>query len=97
MFYFPAANADCDRLVTEGGVTSSGRYDIHVGEVDPFPVYCLVSEEGEGWTVILQRQYNDISFTRTWAEYRDGFGNLQQNSDFWLGLEKIYLITNQRR
>ena len=78
-------------------MTSSGRYDIHVGEVNPFPVYCLVSAEGEGWTVIQQRLTGRENFTRNWREYRDGFGALDEDGDFWLGLEKIHQLTRHRR
>ncbi|KAI0241019.1 hypothetical protein LSAT2_003128, partial [Lamellibrachia satsuma] len=35
----------------------------------------------------------DMSFNRIWDEYKNGFGDL--NGEFWLGLEKLYRITNQ--
>ncbi|XP_050406048.1 fibrinogen-like protein A, partial [Patella vulgata] len=31
---------------------------------------------------------------RTWQEYKDGFGSL--TSDHWLGLDKLYYLTNSR-
>ena len=36
-----------------------------------------------------------VDFYRDWAEYKSGFGNL--NGEFWLGLHKIYRLTNSER
>ena len=58
--------------------------------VPPFPVYCNI-----GLFIVVQRRTApfDLSFNRTWDEYKNGFGDL--NGEFWLGLEKLYVITNQ--
>ena len=32
-----------------------------------------------------------VNFTRIWNEYKDGFGD--PNYEFWLGNEKLHLIT----
>ena len=32
-----------------------------------------------------------VNFTRKWNEYKDGFGD--PNNEFWLGNEKLHLIT----
>ena len=43
---------------------------------------------GYGWTVILRRLDSSTpSFNRSWQEYRNGFGCL--NDSFWFGLQKI--------
>ena len=43
---------------------------------------------GYGWTVILRRLDSGTpSFNRSWQEYRNGFGCL--NDSFWFGLQKI--------
>jgi ficolin len=51
--------------------------------------------DGGGWTVIQRRgDYPEQeSFYRTWADYKEGFGSLKR--DFWLGNDKISLLTNQ--
>lgn len=46
-----------------------------------------------GWIVIQQRTDHKLDFNRSWAEYRDGFGTVESESEFWLGLELTHLLT----
>lgn len=50
-----------------------------------------------GWLVVQQRESGSVSFNRTWAEYRDGFGSLdaQGKGEFWLGNQNLHLLTTQ--
>ena len=50
---------------------------------------CDVTTYGEGWTVFERRESD---FYTGWGEYKNGFGDL--NGEFWLGLHKIYRLTN---
>ena len=43
--------------------------------------------------VIQNRFDGSVNFLRGWSDYKYGFGNMA--SEFWLGLEKIHMITNQ--
>ena len=53
-------------------------------------VYCEF-----GWLVIHQRLKGfETNFNRTWKDYSLGFGSLK--SDFWLGLEIVHRLTQQR-
>ncbi|KFB38439.1 AGAP011223-PA-like protein [Anopheles sinensis] len=74
----------------------SGRYMIQIGEnTTPFEVLCEQNTHfGGGWIVIQQRLTGSVDFYRNWTEYRNGFGDLE--SDFWLGLEHMHQITNNR-
>jgi ficolin len=46
-----------------------------------------------GWTVIQRRVDGRENFSRDWDDYKEGFGNLQD--EFWLGNEKIHQLTLQ--
>ncbi|KAH8372228.1 hypothetical protein KR093_010673, partial [Drosophila rubida] len=72
-----------------------GVHRIRVSGIDPFDVLCDSKLAGSGWMVIQQGIDGIEDFNRDWAAYREGFGSF--NGDFFLGLEKIYRLTNSRR
>ncbi|XP_037616683.1 fibrinogen-like 2a isoform X2 [Sebastes umbrosus] len=59
-----------------------------------FEVFCDMESFGGGWTVIQQRLNGSVSFNRTWAEYKKGFGNLR--GEFWLGNDHLHLMTKAK-
>ncbi|XP_035696534.1 fibrinogen C domain-containing protein 1-A-like [Branchiostoma floridae] len=60
---------------------------------DHFDVYCDMTTDGGGWTVIQRRVEGRLNFDRYWADYEDGFGRVE--GEHWLGLDKIYNLTSQ--
>ena len=44
-----------------------------------------------GWTVFHKRFNGFVGFYREWDEYKQGFGDV--TGEFWLGNEKIHLLT----
>ena len=43
------------------------------------------------WRLIQRRVSNNVSFERNWTSYVSGFGN--EDDNFWLGLEKMHVLT----
>ncbi|GFS00431.1 fibrinogen related protein 12.1 [Elysia marginata] len=56
-----------------------------------FPFPCDTVTDGGGWVVIQRRAEGNADFNRTWGDYKNGFGSF--SGDFWLGNDKISLIT----
>lgn len=87
---------DCSDHLLRGGTTRSGVYLV-TPEIRSrsFSVSCDMEQAGGGWTLLQRRQDGSVSFNRTWAEYRSGFGKLD-GGEFWLGNNMIHLLTRDR-
>ncbi|XP_050092414.1 fibrinogen-like protein A [Anopheles aquasalis] len=73
----------------------SGVYLIHVNNSNSsFNVFCDQENFDGGWIVVQHRFDGSVDFYRNWTEYREGFGNFE--NEFWLGLEKLHQITMTR-
>lgn len=61
-------------------------------------VYCHQEGLMGGWLLVQQRESGELSFNRSWAEYRDGFGSVNAlgKGEFWLGNQNLHLLTSQR-
>ncbi|XP_014736973.1 PREDICTED: fibrinogen-like protein 1-like protein [Sturnus vulgaris] len=83
---------DCSELPAS---SPSGIYIIQPTEQQTIVVYCEISKEDGGWTVI-QRNNKDtpVSWDESWSTYKHGFGNV--HTEFWLGTEYIHQITRQK-
>ncbi|NWU71603.1 TENR protein, partial [Pterocles burchelli] len=87
---------DCAQHLVNGD-TLSGVYTISInGDLSQrVQVYCDMTTDRGGWIVFQRRQNGLTDFFRKWADYRVGFGNLED--EFWLGLDNIHKITSQGR
>ena len=71
-----------------------GVYQIKLNGIT-FSVYCDQKTAGGGWTVIGKRSNGGVAFQeKLWEDYKRGFGSLE--GEFWLGHEKIHLLTTTR-
>lgn len=87
----PPNCADIHKL----GHHTSGVYEAFVDPyTEPVPVYCDMTTQNGGWTVIQRRDYKKrpyVNFDRPWSDYKKGFGDL--NGEFWLGNHYIHYLT----
>ncbi|XP_062616390.1 fibrinogen-like protein A isoform X2 [Saccostrea cucullata] len=71
--------------------SKDGIYTVYPDNKNPVRVYCDMTTDGGGWTVIQNRYDGSTNFYRNWNEYKKGFGNLYQ--EFWLGNDNIHALT----
>lgn len=79
----------------DAGYNTTGLYIINPTDTvsGEFIVFCDMTLEGGGWTVIQRRISDDYSFNKNWTDYKAGFGEINSGS-YWLGLQKIHDISN---
>ncbi|XP_036329162.1 microfibril-associated glycoprotein 4-like [Rhagoletis pomonella] len=71
---------------------TSGVSEIQLDDakVPAFKVLC----DAERWIVVLQRFDGSVAFHNlTWDSYKQGFGNVGENSEFFLGLQRLHELT----
>ena len=51
-----------------------------------------MTQDGGGWTVFQRRVDNTTDFYRNYANYTEGFGDLEGN--FWAGLDHLHALTS---
>ncbi|KAJ8017489.1 Ryncolin-4 [Holothuria leucospilota] len=85
---------DCNDVLSAGN-TQDGVYTILPTDWpgSAFDVFCNMTIDGGGWTVLQRRDRGATGFYENWANYKNGFGDIQD--EFWLGNDKIHYLTKQ--
>ncbi|XP_026194622.1 angiopoietin-2-like, partial [Anabas testudineus] len=87
---------DCSDIRQQDNSSPSGVYTLYpLGERSAVQVYCDMDSSGGGWTVFQRRMDGTVNFYRPWDYYKFGFGD--PAGEYWLGLDNIYYLTNQRK
>ncbi|KAK3086207.1 hypothetical protein FSP39_015207 [Pinctada imbricata] len=84
---------DCQDLYDKGHIVSGVYFITPLYSACSIPVWCEMETTPGGWLVIQSRKNGELDFNRFWQSYKEGFGNIA--SEFWLGLDNIFLLTNQ--
>ena len=96
LHYLGMPKKSCKEIYDDDNTTVSGLYTITPTDgKGELTVYCDMTNNGGGWTVIQRREDNTTDFFRQWQKYKLGFGRLEGN--FWLGLENIHHITQTEK
>ncbi|XP_061835373.2 tenascin-N [Nerophis lumbriciformis] len=84
---------DCLQIMKNGN-KRSGVYTVYVNNErsKPIEAYCDMDSYGGGWLVLQRRTSGKLDFMKRWRQYAAGFGNM--TDEFWIGLDKIYELTN---
>jgi hypothetical protein len=106
---FAQLATDCYDWRFKNCATSNGIYRINPGYgLQPFDVYCDMTTDGGGWTVIqrliqvfslysfyLFRRVDDSLefYNNTWQQYKNGFNNGLENGNLWLGNDRIHVMS----
>ncbi|KAF7659582.1 hypothetical protein LDENG_00296460 [Lucifuga dentata] len=93
----PTTGTDCQDIANKGATTSGLYYVKPQKATEQFLVYCEIDSFGRGFTVIQRRRDGSVEFRKDWIQYKQGFGYLSPDdtTEFWLGNEKIHLLTTQ--
>ncbi|XP_029618059.1 fibrinogen C domain-containing protein 1-B isoform X2 [Salmo trutta] len=74
---------DCSDIFTSGQ-REDGIYSVFPTHYPAgFQVFCDMTTDGGGWTVIQRREDGTVNFFRAWDAYRNGFGKI--TGEHWLG------------
>jgi ficolin len=89
----PSNLVDCGAIRNADPSATTGTYGVIIpGVTGTVQVYCDMDTACGGWTVFQRRKDGSQNFTRNWADYKNGFGQL--NGEFWLGNNYLTLLTS---
>ncbi|XP_071135376.1 fibrinogen-like protein 1 [Mytilus edulis] len=88
----PHHHKDCSYVRENQLKSRSGVYTIYPDKVKGTMTYCDMTTDGRGWTVIQRRIDGTTNFDRTWNEYKEGFGDVE--NEYWLGNKYLNILTS---
>jgi len=83
-------NHHCSDMKSQLGYTDDGLYYITFNR-NRKQVFCDMTKNGGGWTVIQRRIDGSENFNRNWNDYKNGFGSAE--GEYWIGNDAIHELT----
>nr|XP_034338050.1 fibrinogen-like protein A [Crassostrea gigas] len=89
----PISGTDCADILKRIPDTrgKDGVYNI-VGLNRTKAVYCDMTTDNGGWTVIQRRMDGSVDFNQNWTEYKNGFGFADH--EYWIGNDLLHRLTS---
>ncbi|CAC5390290.1 Fibrinogen-like protein A,Ryncolin-4,Angiopoietin-related protein 1,Ficolin-3,Ficolin-1-B,Techylectin-5A,Ficolin-2,Ryncolin-1,Tenascin-R,Ficolin-1,Fibrinogen C domain-containing protein 1-A,Tenascin-X,Tenascin-N,Ryncolin-3,Fibrinogen C domain-containing protein 1,Ryncolin-2,Angiopoietin-related protein 2,Ficolin-1-A,Tenascin,Fibrinogen C domain-containing protein 1-B,Angiopoietin-4 [Mytilus coruscus] len=88
--YAPLRYKDCSNMRRKNH-KQSGVFTIYPDGVNGIQVFCDMTTDVGGWTIIQRRIDGKTDFDRNWVDYREGFGDPQK--EYWLGNKYLNILT----
>merc|ERR1712226_1019216 len=90
---------DCADIRQQDPTAPTGTYAIILRSRFTQPeskfVFCDMDTEGGGWTTIQRRNSGTLNFFQNFETYAEGFGNLGESTEFWIGNRLLHEMTSR--
>merc|ERR1712226_439214 len=90
---------DCTDIRQQDPTAPTGTYAIILRSRFTSPeskfVFCDMDTEGGGWTTIQRRNSGTLNFFQNFETYAEGFGNLGERTEFWIGNRLLHEMTSR--
>ncbi|XP_065934026.1 angiopoietin-4-like isoform X2 [Magallana gigas] len=70
----------------------NGVFYVHASSNRSKAVFCDMTTDNGGWTVIQRRVNGSVDFYRNWTEYKNGFGFADH--EYWIGNDMLHKLTS---
>lgn len=91
---FNSQPKDCAHIKKHRPLSGDGVYTIYPTPGTNKTVFCDMTTDGGGWTVIQRRIDGKTDFYRNWKDYKNGFGHADH--EYWLGNDAIHALTKDK-